>query len=53
VPAAIGSGATAIVWAAGAFGAPAAITIAIGVFALRVLAMRFGWRAPIARGAGA
>lgn len=50
VPAAIGAGATAIAWAAGLFGAPAAMAIASGVFALRVLAMHFEWRAPSARG---
>lgn len=51
IPAALGAATTAVAWSAGVFGAPAAVAIAFGVFVVRLLAMRFGWRAPIARGA--
>jgi uncharacterized membrane protein YeiH len=50
IPAALGSAATAAVWSADAFGALAAVTIAVAVLALRLLAMHFHWRAPTARG---
>ena len=52
VPATLGSITVAVLWSRGAFGAvPAAIT-AFGVLLLRLLAMRFHWRAPRARGIG-
>ena len=51
IPATLGAAATAVVWSQDLFGAVAAVAIALGVFVLRVLAMRFGWRAPVARGA--
>ena len=50
IPAALGATATVVVWSQDAFGAPAAAAIAVGVFALRLLALRFDWRAPLARG---
>jgi uncharacterized membrane protein YeiH len=50
VPATLGSIAVAAVWSRGAFGPAAAATIAGGVLVLRLLAMRFQWRAPTARG---
>lgn len=50
IPAAMGAGATAAAWSGDWFGAPAAIGIALAVFVVRLLAMRFGWRAPTARG---
>jgi uncharacterized membrane protein YeiH len=50
IPAALGATATAAVWSADVFGAVAASCTAAGVFALRILAMRYGWRAPVARG---
>ncbi|MGD9704420.1 MAG: trimeric intracellular cation channel family protein [Acidimicrobiia bacterium] len=50
VPATLGSIAVAAVWSHEALGAVAAATIAVGVLLLRLLAMRFHWRAPTARG---
>lgn len=50
IPATLGAVATAVVWSADAFGPAAAVSIALGVLLLRVLAMRFGWRAPVPRG---
>jgi uncharacterized membrane protein YeiH len=52
VPATLGSAAVALAWSRDAFGAAAAVAIATGVLVLRLLAMRFGWRAPVARGSG-
>jgi uncharacterized membrane protein YeiH len=49
VPAAMGSVAVAAVWSQEAFGAVAASAIVVGVLVLRLLSMRFGWRAPTAR----
>lgn len=49
VPATLGATAVAVLWSLDAFSAPAAGTTAAGVLALRLLAMRFGWRAPTAR----
>jgi uncharacterized membrane protein YeiH len=49
IPAALGAGATVAVWEADVYGAATAVAIAVGVFVLRVLSMRFGWRAPTAR----
>lgn len=50
IPAALGAGVTAAAWSADGFGAVVAAAIAIGVSTLRLLAMHFGWRAPVARG---
>ncbi len=50
VPAALGAAAVAVTWSADVFGAGAAVAIVASVFALRVLSMRHGWRAPTARG---
>ena len=50
VPATLGSIAVATTWSHDLFGAVAAITIAISVLLLRLLAMRLDWRAPSARG---
>lgn len=49
IPATLGAAAVAVVWSLDAFGAPAAAAIVAGVLVLRLLAMRFGWRAPGAR----
>jgi hypothetical protein len=49
VPATLGSIAVAAVWSRDAFGAVAASLIVAGVLVLRLLSMRFGWRAPTAR----
>ena len=50
IPAALGSGATAVVWSRDWLGAVAAIGIVGSVLLVRVLAMHRGWRAPTARG---
>lgn len=50
LPAAVGAIAVAVAWSQDIFGAPAASVIAVGVLVLRLLAMRFHWRAPTARG---
>lgn len=50
IPATVGAIATAVAWSAEALGAVVAVGIALGVFTLRLLAIRFGWRAPVARG---
>jgi uncharacterized membrane protein YeiH len=52
IPAMFGAAATAAAWSRDVFGAAAALAIALAVTVLRLLAMRYGWRAPIARGAG-
>ena len=49
IPAAVGAAATVAAWEADVYGATAAVAIALGVFAVRLLAMRFDWRAPVAR----
>lgn len=49
VPAAAGAVAVAVVWSLDGFGAVAATAIVAVVLLLRLLAMRFGWRAPRAR----
>jgi uncharacterized membrane protein YeiH len=49
VPAALGSIAVAAVWSQDAFSAVAASIIVVCVLVLRLLSMRFGWRAPTAR----
>jgi uncharacterized membrane protein YeiH len=49
IPAALGAAVTVATWEADVFGAAAAIAIAIGVFALRLVAMHLDWRAPVAR----
>ena len=50
IPAALGSGATAVVWSRDVLGAAAAICIVGSVLLVRLLAMHRGWRAPTARG---
>jgi uncharacterized membrane protein YeiH len=50
IPAAAGAAATVIAWEADVYGAVAAVGIAVVVFIVRLLAMRFGWQAPTARG---
>lgn len=52
VPATMGAAAVAVVWSQDAFDAGAAVAIVVGVLALRLLAMRFDWRAPTALGSG-
>jgi uncharacterized membrane protein YeiH len=49
IPAAAGAAATVIAWEADVYGAVAAVAIAVAVFIVRLLAMRFGWQAPTAR----
>ena len=50
VPAAVGAAGTVVVWEADAYGTGAAAAVAAVAFALRVLAVQFGWGAPVARG---
>jgi uncharacterized membrane protein YeiH len=50
IPAAAGAGATVAAWEADVYGATAAVAIAVAVFVVRLLAMRYGWGAPVARG---
>jgi uncharacterized membrane protein YeiH len=49
IPATLGAAATAAVWSWDVLAAPEAVAIAGAVLALRLLAMRHGWRAPTAR----
>ena len=49
IPAAAGAGATVAVWEGDVYGPVAAVAIAVAVFIVRLLAMRFGWGAPVAR----
>lgn len=51
-PAALGAAATAAAWARDVLSAPLAAAIAAGVVALRLVALRRGWRAPTARSGG-
>lgn len=50
IPAATGALLTVVTVEVGAYGTPAAIGIVLSVFVLRVLAMRYQWRAPGPRG---
>jgi len=50
VPTMVGSGALAAMDAAGLKGWPVALGAAVLTFVLRIAAMRFNWRAPLARG---
>lgn len=52
IPAALGASATALAWSQDALGAVVAIGIAAAASIVRLLAMRFDWRAPLARGVG-
>ncbi|SEH00760.1 Uncharacterized membrane protein YeiH [Nonomuraea solani] len=52
VPAMLGSGAMAGLWAHGLYGWPATLAAAVLAFGLRLAAMRRNWRAPLARGIG-
>jgi uncharacterized membrane protein YeiH len=52
IPATLGAVATTAAWTTGRFDATAAIAIALLVSSVRLLAMRFDWRAPMARGSG-
>lgn len=49
VPAALGAAVTTVLWWRDALNATSATATVCGVFALRVLAMHFNWRAPTAR----
>ena len=49
IPAAAGAGATVAAWELDVYGAPAAVAIVVSVFVIRVMAMHFGWGAPVAR----
>lgn len=51
IPATLGAAATAAAWSWDGFGVVAAAAIAGAVFVLRLLSMRYDWRAPTARGA--
>jgi uncharacterized membrane protein YeiH len=46
IPAALGAGVICLAWRTDTYGAVAASLTAIGVFLVRVAALRFGWRAP-------
>jgi uncharacterized membrane protein YeiH len=46
IPAAIGAAGTAVVWELDLYGPASAGGIALGVTVIRLLALRFGWRAP-------
>jgi uncharacterized membrane protein YeiH len=48
LPALVGAGTVAVLWQAGAYSAGSAAVVAVVVFALRVLALRFRWRVPLA-----
>ena len=50
IPAALGATMTTILWSREALSGVSAIGIAVTVFALRLLSMRFNWRAPQPRG---
>lgn len=50
IPAAAGAGATVAAWEADVYGPTAAVAIALAVLVVRLLALHFGWRAPVARG---
>ena len=50
VPATLGAIAVSVAWSRTVFGAAAAVAIVAVVLVLRLLAMRFDWRAPTARG---
>ncbi|WP_327048976.1 trimeric intracellular cation channel family protein [Microbispora sp. NBC_01189] len=52
VPAMLGSTAMATLYAMDIRGFAATLSSAVLAFALRILAMRYGWRAPLARGVG-
>ncbi|WP_067179312.1 trimeric intracellular cation channel family protein [Microtetraspora niveoalba] len=50
LPAMLGSTAMAVLYAAGVRGFVATLSAAVLAFVFRILAMRYGWRAPLARG---
>ncbi|MFI6316004.1 trimeric intracellular cation channel family protein [Nonomuraea sp. NPDC050556] len=50
LPAALGSATMAALYAVDLHGWPAILTSAVIAFGLRILAMRYGWRAPLANG---
>ncbi|GIH73090.1 hypothetical protein [Sphaerimonospora thailandensis] len=50
VPAMLGSTAMAVLYALDVRGFIATLSAAVLAFAFRILAMRYGWRAPLARG---
>jgi uncharacterized membrane protein YeiH len=52
-PAALGAGATAVLWSSDHLGALGAVGIVAAVLIVRVVAMRRDWRAPTARGGAA
>lgn len=52
LPAMLGSATMAALFATGLRGWPAILTAAVIAFGLRILAMRYGWRAPLANGVG-
>ena len=49
IPAAIGAGATVVAWETDAYGPVVAVAVVVAVVALRLLALRFDWRAPVPR----
>ena len=52
IPAAAGAAATVVAWEADVYGPVAAVAIALAVLVVRLLALHFGWRAPVARRRG-
>lgn len=50
IPAAVGSAAIVVAWRNDLYSGGVAIGVAVAVFALRVAALRYGWRAPTPRG---
>ncbi|GAB4098307.1 trimeric intracellular cation channel family protein [Sinomonas halotolerans] len=48
LPAMAGAAAVALLWSAGVYSAGAGAAVVLGVFVLRVLALRFRWRVPLA-----
>jgi uncharacterized membrane protein YeiH len=48
VPALLGAGATTLLSQVGWLGIPSGAAVAVAVFALRLLSLRFGWRVPLA-----
>ena len=48
IPAMVGAGAVAALWALGLYSTAAGIVVAVVVFAFRILALRLHWRVPLA-----
>jgi uncharacterized membrane protein YeiH len=50
VPALLGAAVLVTIWSLGGYSPVAQSAVAIGVFAFRVLSLRFGWHVPLASG---